>query len=62
MVGKNKNAQVGTWIFEESFENSDDNHGGDLDAKAATGGAETLPHSHSYYEREDVKVSAPESP
>jgi hypothetical protein len=62
MVGENKNAQVGAWIFEESSENPNDDHGGDFDAKTVMGSAVTLTDSRSYYERESVKVSAPESP
>jgi hypothetical protein len=62
MVGENKYAQVGAWIFEEYFKNPNDDHGGDFDAKTATGGAVTLSNSRSYYERESVKVSVPESP
>jgi hypothetical protein len=62
MVDEINNAQVGAWIFEESSENPNDDHGSDFDAKTATGGAVTLSNSRSYYERESVKVSVPESP
>jgi hypothetical protein len=62
MVSENKNAQVGAWIFEESSENPNHDHGGDFDARTATGGAVTLSNSRSYYGRESVKLSAPESP
>jgi hypothetical protein len=50
MVGENKNAKVGAWIFEESSENPNDAHGGDFDAKTATGSAVTLTDCRSYYE------------
>jgi hypothetical protein len=50
MVGENKNAKVGAWIFEESSENPNDDHGGDFDAKTATGSAVTLTDCRSYYE------------
>jgi hypothetical protein len=50
MVGENKYTQVGAWIFEESSENPNNDHGGDFDAKTATGSAVTLTDSRSYYE------------
>jgi hypothetical protein len=59
---ENKNVQVGAWIFEESSKNPNNDHGGDFDAKTATGSAVTLSNSRSYYERESVKVSESESP
>jgi hypothetical protein len=42
MVDENKNAKVGAWIFEESSENPDNDHGGDFDAKTTTGSPVTL--------------------